>query len=113
MGTHSPSSELNMFTPGDVGGPRQVEGELDTQCVPSMVALIARQGHSPGSRRLPSRRCPPTNIVVSAGAHRLILSGPRRTPSTKALEDLGEPGCIFDGKGSCVVYTVSLVACSG
>ena len=64
--THSPVFWLNMFTPVMSEGSRSGVNWI-RECVPSMVALIARaKAVLPVPGASSSRRCPPANIVVSA-----------------------------------------------
>ena len=93
---------------------QQVRGELDTR-------VRAVNGRADRARQ---RRLSGTGSVfeqeVAAGehrgqgqAHRLALVEHRHGHAVdEALEDLGKPGCVFDGKGHECSY-VSLVALSG
>ena len=98
---------------GDVRG-QQVRGELDAR-----VRAVddgtdgARQGGLTGAGSVLEQEVSAREHRRQREAHRLMLVQDRDGHAIdEALEDLGEPSCIFDGKGHECSY-VSLVALSG
>ena len=93
---------------GDVGG-QQVGGELDTR-VRAVNGRTdrARQGRLTGSGSVLEQEVSTREHRRQREAHRLMLVQDRDGHAIdEALEDLGEPSCIFDGKGHELSYCLS------